>query len=84
MTVPGSAPSSVWIDRIEGDRAVLGTDGDLVLEIPTTLLPPGASEGTWLKLSLEVDAARTAEETKNVEALLDRLGASDDGGDLIL
>ena len=84
MTVPGSTPRSLWIDRIEGDRAVLGADGDLVLEIPTALLPPGAGEGTWLKLSLEVDEARTTQETENVEALLDRLGAGDDGGDLIL
>lgn len=44
----------VYLDRIEGDRAVLlcGEDGREKLTLPARLLPPGTREGAALDLSL--------------------------------
>ncbi len=44
----------VYVDRIEGDRAVLlfGPEGRETGTIPARLLPPGAREGAALDLSL--------------------------------
>lgn len=44
----------VYVDRIEGDRAVLlcGEDGREKLTIPARLLPPGTREGAAFDLSL--------------------------------
>ena len=48
------------IDRFEGDYAVLlFGDGDLKAEIPRVLLPEGATEGSWLKVSFELDEEET-------------------------
>jgi hypothetical protein len=44
----------VYLDRVEGDRAVLlcGPDGRETLSVPARLLPPGTREGAALDLSL--------------------------------
>ncbi|MEC9071654.1 MAG: DUF3006 domain-containing protein, partial [Myxococcota bacterium] len=92
---PGSRPGealmvqtdesrSVWLDRVEGDRAILGTEGGDEMEVPAALLPPGAVEGSWMKLSLSLDPDRTSTESSAVSDLLRRLGEEDDGGDLVL
>ena len=44
----------VYLDRIEGDRAVLllGAEGREILTVPARLLPEGTCEGAALDLSL--------------------------------
>jgi hypothetical protein len=44
----------VYLDRVEGDRAVLlcDPDGRETLSMPARLLPPGTREGAALDLSL--------------------------------
>ena len=75
---------SVWLDRIEGDRAILGTESGDEIEVPAALLPSGAVEGSWMKLSLSLDPGRTSKESSALSDLLKRLGEEDDGGDLVL
>ena len=41
----------IVVDRIEGLRAILEIDGELV-EIPSSILPEGTSEGSNLKLDI--------------------------------
>ena len=41
----------IVIDRIEGDRAVLEIDGELI-DVPVTALPAGAREGAVLVWSI--------------------------------
>ncbi|MGO9917817.1 MAG: DUF3006 domain-containing protein [Isosphaeraceae bacterium] len=78
---------SLSLDRFEGrgkEIAVLLTDDGETLNIPRSLLPPGAKPGDVLSLSLEPDAAATRElahETRRVE---ERLGERDPGGDITL
>jgi hypothetical protein len=73
----------VFIDRIEGDLAVLEGVDAVSFTLPTTLLPPDAPEGTWLRLSLEVDPEETATAKAKVASLRDGL-VDDDGEDFAL
>jgi len=75
---------SVWLDRVEGDRAILGTEGGDEIEVAAALLPPGTVEGSWMKLSLVLDPDRTARAASEVGELLTRLDEDDDGGELVL
>lgn len=84
MKGPEEHRRSFWIDRVEGDLAILHGSTGVQFELPITLLPPGATEGSWLTLSLELDPERTADEKGAVQTLLSRLDADDDGGDLVL
>ncbi len=73
---------SVFLDRIEGDVAVLIADAG-TLKIPARLLPQGAREGTYLKLALEPDPeAQKAAEARAAAARRGR--KKDDGGDFAL
>lgn len=56
------------IDRFEGDFAVIEY-GELVFNLPRSLLPPEAKEGDVLKIELAVDAAATRERQKRAEEL---------------
>ncbi len=56
------------IDRFEGDFAVIEY-GELVFNLPRSLLPPEAKEGDVLKIELAVDAAATRERQKHAEEL---------------
>ena len=48
----GETNMKAVIDRFEGDHAVvLFGDDELKVDIPRQLLPPGAKEGSWLKVS---------------------------------
>lgn len=48
----------ITVDRIEGERAILDIDGELV-EIPLAALPPGTAEGAGLALvAASVDDVR--------------------------
>ncbi|MGM0575939.1 MAG: hypothetical protein ACQEXJ_09445 [Myxococcota bacterium] len=42
-------PDVVWIDRVEGDRAVLSPAGAPTRSVPLASLPPGAGEGQALR-----------------------------------
>jgi len=61
----------VYVDRIEGDQAVLlcGKDGREKLSLPSRLLPSGAREGAALDLAL---TAAPDDNTK--EAVQDLMG----------
>ncbi len=66
----------IVIDRIEGARAILEVDGEMV-EIPARLLPSGSSEGDVLSLNLCDDAA--ADMQRDNEERLARLREQDSG-----
>lgn len=74
---------SVFVDRIEGDIAVLSVDGGSI-QIPRALLPAGVGEGRWLSLSLAPDPAKDASTIAGSRALRERLSADDDDGDFSL
>lgn len=48
----------IVVDRIEGTRAILEVDGQIV-EIPATALPEGAGEGSVLLLGLVTPAVES-------------------------
>ena len=57
----------VSIDRIEGGFAVVETEERKLVNLPLSLVPPGASEGSIL--SIELDGAET-KRRQNVTASL--------------
>ncbi|MDO9536146.1 MAG: DUF3006 domain-containing protein [Bacillota bacterium] len=62
------------IDRYEGDYAVvLFGDEEIKVDIPIALLPEGAKEGSWLKVSLELDPEGTKEQKEKIKDLLEKL-----------
>lgn len=63
----------IVVDRIEGTRAVLVV-GNEVVEVPASVLPPGAGEGAVLSLQLGDDRALRAA----AEARQARLRAASD------
>ncbi len=71
----------VTVDRFEGETAVLVLAGEASarskpgarLLWPRDLLPPGATEGTYLVLSVSVDEAGTAAARDRIRGLLDAL-----------
>ena len=68
----------VFVDAIEEGRARL-LAGEDAFTVPLALLPDGAREGAWLRLSLEPAPAPS-----DPNALRDRLGAGDPGGPIKL
>jgi len=40
---------------------------EVKLNVPKTMLPEGAQEGSWLKLSLELDPEGTEKQKKEIE-----------------
>ena len=80
-------PTQLSLDRFEGKNksiAVLLTDDGESINLPRSLLPPGARAGDVLTLTLERDAEATrrlAAETRQVQ---EDLKASDPGGDIKL
>lgn len=79
-TTPPKTPL-LFVDAIENGRArlLLGRDA---FEVPASLLPPGAREGTWLRWSLEL--APSLPDDDQGAALRAKLGRDDDGGDIDL
>ncbi len=62
------------IDRFEGEYAVvLVGDKEIKLDIPREQLPEGAKEGSWLKISFELDFEGTKTQEEKIKALLDKL-----------
>lgn len=62
------------IDRFEGDYAVILL-GEEVHEIVVSIkhLPKGAKEGSWLKITFELDPEGTQKQKEKVEVLLEKL-----------
>lgn len=62
------------IDRFEGDYAVvLVGDEEVKLDVPRALLPQGGREGSWLKMSFELDPEGTRSQEEKIAGLLDKL-----------
>ena len=66
----------IVIERIEGSRAILEADGEII-EIAATILPPGSAEGDVLELRTCEDA-KAKIQAEN-EARLNRLRSQDPG-----
>ena len=76
---------NLWfVDRLEGDFAVLCGEDGRCWDLPRWLLPDGAREGTHLRLRIELDARETESRRAEVWAVLERLRGRDAGGDLKL
>ena len=65
----------VFIDRIEGDLAVvvLYDDDSVKFNLPRKYLPEGISEGDYLQLTFAVDKASHDEEKQKIDDLLKKL-----------
>lgn len=75
--------AELFLDRIEGDLAVLEHDGK-ELRLPVALLPAGAKEGEVLQLALTRDPAATQARAAAARTRRARLGKDDGGGDFSL
>jgi hypothetical protein len=71
----------LFIDAVEDDEAQVLLE-DKRYSIPRALLPAGAGEGTWLRLT--VDRGRKLEVQDEIDARRARLLRSDPGGDIKL
>jgi hypothetical protein len=79
-TTTGNARvTTAFVDGIDEGVARLVV-GNRVLEVPATLLPDAAREGTWIK----VEVTPTDPPPDDAAALRQRLGAGDPGGDIKL
>jgi hypothetical protein len=72
---------SLFVDALEDDEALILL-GDKRYALPRALLPPGAREGSWLRLSLDPGKAQKLGE--EIEARRERLLRMDPGGDIKL
>lgn len=62
------------VDRIEGETAVvLVGEGESTIHLPVSELPPGAREGSVLKLWLTVDRQATEEALEQARKRIQRL-----------
>ena len=62
------------IDRLEGDLAVLlFGDEEIKVDFPRSLLPPGAKEGSWLTVSMELDLEGEQGQREKISEQLKRL-----------
>jgi hypothetical protein len=77
MTKP--ADQLLFVDAIEAGtaRLLLGVEA---FNVPARLLPAGAKEGSWVRLSFEIAPAPP----DDAHALRRNLGRDDDGGDIKL
>ena len=65
-----------YLDRFEGDKAVLIIDG-MEAVIPRMLLPQEVSEGDYLKIDMSIDAAQRKSVSAEISELQDRLKSGD-------
>ncbi|MDW7674673.1 MAG: DUF3006 domain-containing protein [Bacillota bacterium] len=62
------------LDRFEGEFAVVLVGEDEVhVNMPKSLLPHGAREGSWLKLNIELDPEATERQREKISELLAKL-----------
>ena len=79
MTGDDGSGALLFVDAIENGHARLLL-GDEAFVVPTRLLPSGAAEGSWLRMTLRGTEAPPDEATD----LRRDLGRDDDGGDIKL
>lgn len=65
-----------YLDRFEGDKAVLIIDG-IEAYIPRMLLPNEVSEGDYLKIDMSIDAAKRKSVSSEIAELQERLKSGD-------
>lgn len=75
---------SLVVDRIEGDLAVLESPQGVSYTLSVGLLPEGATEGTWLRVNLELDPEETQLARERVSRMRAELVVEDDGEDFAL
>jgi hypothetical protein len=75
---PTTKTTAVFVDAVEDGRARLML-GDDAFTVPAALLPDGAGEGAWLKLSTTVTPPPS-----DPDALRRKLGSGDPGGPIKL
>lgn len=62
------------MDRFVGDYAVLlWGEGEIKVNLPQELLPPGTREGSILRVSMELDEKSGEEQRDKIANLLQRL-----------
>lgn len=62
------------VDRFEGEYAVLlFGDEEIKVDFPKALLPEGVREGSWLKMSIQLDQEGTQKQEEKIANLLDKL-----------
>ena len=62
------------IDRFEKNFAViLVGNNEVKVDLPKILIPKGATEGSLLKLNIELDRAGTAKQKEKIEGMLNKL-----------
>jgi hypothetical protein len=87
----GPESRRVWVDRWEGDLAVVRLDDGTVLDLPRWMLPPSTLEGDVLLLqsertgtslvrhTLQIDLATARAARAAAESILTRLRLQDPG-----
>jgi hypothetical protein len=76
--------TALFLDRIEGDVAVLILGESQEVKLPKSLLPSGAQEGEVLQLSLVRDPEATKKAQERVDKKRADLTKGDTGGDIKL
>ena len=62
------------IDRFEGEYAIaLFGEDEIKVDIPKVSLPEGSKEGSWLKVSFELDLEETKSREDRIKSKLDKL-----------
>ncbi len=62
------------IDRIEGNLAVvLVGDKEVKIDVPLEILPVEAREGSWLKITFELDPEGTKKQKEKISDLINKL-----------
>ena len=75
---PSRRRRAVFVDAVEDGQARLML-GDDAFTVPAALLPDGAGEGSWLKLTVTVTPPQA-----DPDALRRKLGSDDPGGPIKL
>jgi hypothetical protein len=76
--------SGVFVDRLEGEVAVLVVGGR-ERRVPLQSLPAGVREGDWLSDDLtRIDPAQRERAEREIRERRKRLAQDDDGGDFSL
>ena len=72
--IVGSLKVSVFVDRFEGDYAVLlVSEKGVQVRWPVEYLPDGVAEGSIMSLTLRADAAATKAAGDAINSLIERL-----------
>jgi hypothetical protein len=75
---------SLSMDRIEENWAVLVTHDGQTFDVPRSLLPADAVEGSRLECSMTLQTDETSSMTETIRAQIKHLSEEDDGSDIIL